>query len=72
MRLCDFAQVNGGCVCTFVCCADYAFHDGVPVHDIVVCWAEFEQSFVRVGLVGLQLGHEALRGGCVAGRACHD
>lgn len=27
--------------CTFVCCSYYAFHDGFPVHDVVVCGAEF-------------------------------
>jgi hypothetical protein len=51
---------------TFVGCSSHAFHDGAPVHDVVVCGAEFEERVVGVGLVCLQLGHQALHGGCGA------
>jgi hypothetical protein len=48
----------------FVGCAWYADHYGSPVHEfIVVDGAEFEEGFVWVGLVGLELGEDALDGG---------
>lgn len=56
---------------TFVCCPDHALHDGSPVHHIVVCGAKLKKRIVRVGLVCLELRHEALRRRRVTGGACH-
>lgn len=48
---------------TFVGGTGDTLHHGAPVHEFIVVYgAELEEGIVGVGLVGLQLGEEALGG----------
>jgi len=51
--------------CTFIRGPCNTLHDRAPVHHVVVCRTEFEKRIVGVGLVCLELCHEALYRCCI-------
>lgn len=57
---------------TFVCGSWHTFHDGAPLHDVVVGGPQVVEDIVLVGLVCLQLRHQPLDRRGIARRAGHD
>jgi hypothetical protein len=55
------------CEHTFIRCANNTLHDRAPVHNVVVYGAQFQEGFIGVVLVCLELRHEPLDGRCIAG-----
>lgn len=53
-------------MCTFVGGSWYAFHDGSPLHYVVVGGTQIVKHLVLVSLVGLQLRHQPLDGRGIA------